>query len=143
MEWGEVNRGVPEESVVGAGVIKCINCLEKETEGELVQSAAATLVFVTGFNPESVLPGTYWGKRRCREMKFVEVCGPSLWLPCGSVVKRLRRPMQETWVQSRSREDPLRRGEMATHSSILAWEIPWTEEPGELQSRDRKELDMT
>lgn len=31
LEWGEVNR-VPEESVVGAGVIKCINCLEKETE---------------------------------------------------------------------------------------------------------------
>ena len=44
---------MPEESVVGAGVIKCINCLEKETEGELVQSAAANLVFVTGFNPES------------------------------------------------------------------------------------------
>lgn len=54
LEWGEVNRGVPEESVVGAGVIKCINCLEKEMEGELVQSAAATLVFVTGFNPESL-----------------------------------------------------------------------------------------
>ena len=39
--------------------------------------------------------------------------------------------MQETWVQSLSQEDPL---EMATHSSILAWRIPWTEEPGGLQS---------
>ena len=41
--------------------------------------------------------------------------------------------MQETWVQSLSQEDPLEE-EMATHPSILAWEIPWTEEPGGLQS---------
>ena len=38
---------------------------------------------------------------------------------------------QETWVQSLGGEDPLEK-EMATHSSILAWEIPWTEEPGGL-----------
>ena len=41
--------------------------------------------------------------------------------------------MQDTWVQSLSQEDPLEEG-MATHSSIFAWEIPWTEEPGGLQS---------
>ena len=41
--------------------------------------------------------------------------------------------MQETWVQVLSQEDPLEKG-MATHSSILAWEIPWTEKPGGLQS---------
>ena len=41
--------------------------------------------------------------------------------------------MQETQVQSLDQEDPLEKG-MATHSSILAWEIPWTEEPGGLQS---------
>ena len=41
--------------------------------------------------------------------------------------------MQETWIQSLGQEDPLEK-EMATHSSILAWEIPWTEEPGGLQS---------
>ena len=40
---------------------------------------------------------------------------------------------RETWVQSLGLEDPLEK-EMATHSSILAWEIPWTEEPGRLQS---------
>ena len=40
--------------------------------------------------------------------------------------------MQETWVQFLSQEDPLEKG-MATHSSILAWRIPWTEEPGGLQ----------
>ena len=41
--------------------------------------------------------------------------------------------MQETQVQSLGQEDPLEK-EMATQSSILAWEIPWTEEPGGLQS---------
>ena len=42
-------------------------------------------------------------------------------------------PMQETWVWSLGRKYPLEEG-MATHSSILAWRIPWTEEPGGLQS---------
>ena len=41
--------------------------------------------------------------------------------------------MWETWVRSLSREDPLEEG-MATHSSVLAWRIPWTEEPRGLQS---------
>ena len=41
--------------------------------------------------------------------------------------------MQETWVQSLGQEDPLEK-KMATHSSILAWEIPWTEERGRLKS---------
>ena len=41
--------------------------------------------------------------------------------------------VQETWVQSLGKEDPLEKG-MATHSSILAWEMPQTEEPGRLQS---------
>ena len=50
------------------------------------------------------------------------------------VAQRLKRlpTMRETWVRSLGREDPLEM-EMATHSSILAWRIPWTEEPGELQ----------
>ena len=42
-------------------------------------------------------------------------------------------PKQETWVRSPGQEDPLEE-EIATHSSTLVWEIPWTEEPGELQS---------
>ena len=41
--------------------------------------------------------------------------------------------MQETWVQSLGQEDSLEKG-LATHSSILAWTVPWTEEPGGLQS---------
>ena len=51
------------------------------------------------------------------------------------VAQRLKclPPMQETRVQSLGQEDPLEK-EMVTHSSILAWRIPWTEEPGGLQS---------
>ena len=41
--------------------------------------------------------------------------------------------IQETWVQSLDQEDPLEKG-MATHTSILAWRIPWAEKPGRLQS---------
>ena len=51
-------------------------------------------------------------------------------------------PMQETWVWSLGGEDALEK-EMATHFSILAWEIPWTKEPGGLQSRVAEELDTT
>ena len=48
------------------------------------------------------------------------------------MVKRVPT-MRETWVRSLSQEDPLEEG-MATHSTILPWRIPWTEEPDELQS---------
>ena len=51
--------------------------------------------------------------------------------------------MQETWVSSLGREDPLEK-EMVTHSSILAWKIPWTEEPGRLYGPwGLRESDMT
>ena len=50
--------------------------------------------------------------------------------------------MQETWVQFLGQEDPLEK-EMAIHSSILAWKIPWTEEPGGLESMGSQESDTT
>ena len=50
--------------------------------------------------------------------------------------------MQETWVQSLGQEDSLEK-EMATHSSTLAWKIPWTENPGRLKLMGSQELDMT
>ena len=50
--------------------------------------------------------------------------------------------MQETRVQSPGQEDPLEK-EMATHSNILAWESPWTEETGRLQSMGSQELDTS
>ena len=65
-------------------------------------------------------------------------CVPSLLFTWGQtslvaqMVKRLPT-MWETWVRSLGREDPLEK-EMATHSSTLAWRIPWMEEPGGLKS---------
>ena len=51
------------------------------------------------------------------------------------VIRLPTQEMQETWVRSLGREDPLE-GEMVPHSSILAWKIPWTEEPDGLQSTE-------
>ena len=48
----------------------------------------------------------------------------------------------ETWAQSLGWDDPLEKG-MATHSSILCWRVPWTEEPGGLQFTGHRESDMT
>ena len=50
--------------------------------------------------------------------------------------------MQETWVWSLGGEDPLKK-ETEIHSSVLAWETPWTEEPGGLQSMGHRESDVT
>ena len=47
--------------------------------------------------------------------------------------------MQETWVQVLDQEDPLEKG-MATHSSIIAWRIPWTKEPSRLQSTESQKV---
>ena len=63
-----------------------------------------------------------------------------MYLPDGQMLKNLP-VMWETWVQSLGWEDPMEKG-MATHFSILAWEIPWTEETGGLQSGS-KESDTT
>ena len=59
----------------------------------------------------------------------------SIAIRASLVAQRLKHlpPMQETQVQSLGWEDPLEK-EMVSHSSILAWKIPWTEEPGKLQS---------
>ena len=55
------------------------------------------------------------------------------------VAQMVKHPpaIQETWVPSLGQEDPLKKG-MATHSSVLAWRIPWTEESGRLQSMGRR-----
>ena len=61
--------------------------------------------------------------------------------PGGSAVKN-PPAMQDMWIQSLGQEDPLEKG-MAAHSSICAWKIPWTEEPGGYSSWGCKELDTT
>ena len=64
-----------------------------------------------------------------------------LGIPGGSVVKNLPE-VQELGVGSLGLEDPLEK-EIATHSDILAWEIPWTEEPSDLQFMGSQESDTT
>ena len=64
-----------------------------------------------------------------------------LIFPGGSDSKNLPA-MQETWDRFLGWENPLEK-EMATHSSILVWKIPWTEEPGGLQSMGSQESDKT
>ena len=63
-------------------------------------------------------------------------------LKASLVAQMVKNPpaMQETWVRSLGWEDPLEKG-TATHPSILAWRIPWTEEPGGLQSMRPQESD--
>ena len=65
--------------------------------------------------------------------EIFELCSQKLW--ASLVAQTVKNPpaMRETWVQSLGWEDPLEEG-MATHSNILAWRIPWTEQPGGLQS---------
>ena len=65
----------------------------------------------------------------CSDILLQNFWGTSL---VAQTVKRLPA-MQETWVQSLGQEDPLEK-EMGTHSSTLAWKIPWMDEPGRLQS---------
>ena len=66
----------------------------------------------------------------------LEIFETILWIQGASIMAQMVKnlpAMQETWIQSLGWEDLLEKG-TATHSSILAWRIPWTEKPGELQS---------
>ena len=65
-----------------------------------------------------------------------------IWASLLAQMVRNLPAMQETWVQSLGWEDPLEKG-MATHSDVLVWRIPWTEDPGKLQFVGCKELDTT
>ena len=76
--------------------------------------------------------------RRTDSFEKTTMLGSSL---IAQSVKNLHA-IQETWVRSLGREDPLEK-EMTTHSSILAWRIPWTEEPGRLQSMGSQGSDTT
>ena len=91
---------------------------------------------------------------QCRKPWFDSWVGMSPWIkdrlptpvflgfPSGSDSKKNLPAMQETWVQSLGCEDPLKEG-MATHSSIFAWRIPWTEEPGRVIMRGAKPVNVS
>ena len=83
-----------------------------------------------------LIPPTLIVKESSKEKKNEAInsnAKEKLGLPSGKESACPMAELQETWVQSLSQGDPLEEV-MATHSSILAWEIPWTEEPGGLQS---------
>ena len=80
----------------------------------------------------------------CVQVLMGPLCASSvhLWTSVVTPMAKNLSPVQETWFQLMGWEDPLEKG-MATHSSILAWRIPWTEEPGGLWSMGCKESDKT
>ena len=73
---------------------------------------------------------------------FLRTLQTSLWTSLVAQTVKHLSTMQETWVRSLGWEDPLEK-EMAIHLSTIAWKIPWTEEPGRLQSWGRKESNTT
>ena len=90
------------------------------------------LGFWRGRGPRCQIANICWIVEKAREFqKNIYFC----FIGASLVSQRLNHlpAMQETWVRSLGQEDPLEK-EMATHSSILAWRIPWTEEPGGLWS---------
>ena len=118
-----------------------------------ILSKSTHLIF-TETQWDGLLPLFYrGGKLRHRQIKeFTQGNKGTRWQKweshLGSLVPRLSflttlaSLMAQTQVQSLGQEDPLEKG-TATHSSILAWRIPWTKETGGLQSMGSKELDMT
>ena len=86
-----------------------------------------------------ICTGILWRRKKHRraeekERGFEGVIRYECGFPgCSLVKKKICLPMQDMWVWFLGREDPLK-NRMTTHSSILAWRIPWTEEPGGLQS---------
>ena len=86
-------------------------------------SGLITLWEIDGERVETVSDFIFWGSKSHWRWWLQWFWSPPQSLP----------GMQETWVQSLGGEDPLEK-EMAIHSSILAWKIPWMEEPGRLQS---------
>ena len=97
------------------------------------QSTRINLVLTHGCRVQAALVGRIFLIRICSSRRFwkIDKLLHTMGFPDGSDCKNLPS-MQETWVLSLGWEDALEKG-MATHSSILAWRIPWTEESGGLQ----------
>ena len=87
-----------------------------------------------GFSVHGILQSRYWSG--------LPFPSPSQVALVVKILTAIAGDLSDGWVQSLSEKYVLEEG-MATHSSILAWRIPWAEEPGWLQSNSRKELYMT
>ena len=129
-EWAEGSRAVKAKCPAGPGTLYIASPVAKsKVEGWLhmglgiMPTAWSYELFLDmqkGAGCNSVIMGLPWWLRR----RKTSACNA------------------ETWVRSLGQEDPLEK-EMETHSSILAWEIPWTEESGRLQSMGSQESDTT
>ena len=98
------------------------------------------LIYVTLFISSLYSP---WGSGQVCLLNRSQTA-PAISKQCLLVAQSVKNlpVVQETWVWSLGQEDTLEE-EMATHSSILTWRIPWTEQPGGLQPMGSQELDMT
>ena len=74
-----------------------------------------------------------WKHSQRRSKAFFCFCTQARWHSLVAQMIKNLPAVQETWVRSLGQEDPLEKGMGTSHSSILAWRIPWTEEPGRLQ----------
>ena len=122
------------DSSVGSCLVPWCLCCCHGPHGHLAVCGLLEALGITVFQPQVghplMFPNPEPGLIMRKVFTFLACC------PGGSV-GRIRLPMQEMQVSSLGWEDPLEE-EMATNSSILAWEIPWTEEPGGLQSVGHK-----
>ena len=94
---------------------------------------------------------SYGGERKRKESPYsfvrqgetwASVSRTAPWTSLGAQTVKNLPGVQETWVRSQGREEPLEKG-MAAHSRLLAWRMPWTEEPGGLQTMGSQESDRT
>ena len=105
--------------------------MTKDNEVDISDNNACTQINLPPFTLKSKTP-----IQRCTSNTFsAGILVSKSHLRVDLVAQRLKclPLMREAWVRTLGQEDPLEK-EMATHSSILAWRIPWTEEPGGLQS---------
>ena len=133
----------------GVGCHFLLQCMKVKSESEVAQSCPPLSDPMDCSRPGSsnplVVPKLFRGMSKFLTMAYkaphncpfahlaLSLISMFKDFPSGSVVKNLPA-RQETQVRPLGQEDPLEEG-MATHSSILAWRIPWTEEPGRLQSK--------
>ena len=134
-DWAEILKPVHQLCTLASHFTPCY-LLQSTAEGLHKAGRASSPLWRLTQESGEISPDSwfwldpeYWWK----ECLYINYSISKIWgFPGGSEAKNMLAN-QETWVQSLSGEDPLEK-EMATHSSILAWEIPWTEEPGGLQS---------
>ena len=120
---------------------------KREGQGDCTSYHYFTYLFISS----SLLPSFFWCTHPCICPLILASVGsaftdhlldPMTWASLVPLTVKNLPAMRETQVRSLGQEDPLEKG-MATHSSILTWRIPWTEEPGGLWSMGPRESDTT